>query len=251
MGRRVHPSRSRKRAGRRVLQHARQDRVKHARNNWRIYLALIVSLGTVTVVTAAFVREPFVRGFWVGTMVTAIVAVVVHINTTLSGASSRASGGEAERFTSEQLRKLDPARWFVFDHVAFADFDIDHVLVGPGAVFAVETKWRTRAPNQKQLREFTAQAKRSSGRLRRFLSTKGVSRRVTPLVVLWGPEHGKVVAPEGQLIDSVLVVGGAHHAIWRDGLVERTSGFEIDFASIQALTDYVTANDAYHAAQGK
>jgi len=182
-------------------------------------------------------------------MVTTIVAVVVHINSTLSGASSRASGGEAERFTSQELRKLSPARWFVFDHVQFADFDIDHVLVGPGAIFAIETKWRTRAPTHKDLREFTNQAQWSADRLRRFLSTKGVNRTITPLVVLWGPEHGKVVPAEGKEIDGVLVVGGAHHATWRDVLVQPTSRFEIDFASIQALTDYITANDAYHAAQ--
>jgi|GEM_PF-1966958 len=249
VGRGADPVRSRKRAGRRVLRQARQDRIRHARANWRIYLALVGSLAAATTVAAVLMTGPFVRGFWIGSMVTAIIAVVAHVNTTLSGAGSRASGGEAERFTSQELRKLDPARWFVFDHVLFADFDIDHVLVGPGAVFAVETKWRTRAPDGKQLREFTRQARRSADRLRRFLSTKSVTRTVTPLVVLWGPEHGEVVPAEGKEIDGVLVVGGAHHATWRDVLVQPTSRFEIDFASIQALTDYITANDAYHAAQ--
>ena len=251
MTRGADPVRSRKRAGRRVLRQARRDRAKHARDYWRIYAALIGTLGTVTVVVAIFLREPFLRGFWIGSMVTAMVAVVLHINTSFSGAGSRASGGEAERFTSEELRKLDQARWCVFDHVAFADFDIDHVLVGPGVVFAVETKWRTRAPDHKSLRAFAKQAQRSADRLRRFLSTKGVSRNVTPLVVFWGPEHGKVVPPEGKEVDGVLVVGGANHATWREVLVQQTSRFEVDFASVQAITDYVTAHDAYLVAQAK
>jgi hypothetical protein len=232
-----------------VLRQARQDRIRHARDYWRIYVALIASLAAATTVAAVLMTGPFVRGFWIGSMVTAIIAVVAHINTTFSGAGSRASGGDAERFTSQELRKLNSPRWFVFDHVQFADFDIDHVLVGPGAIFAIETKWRTRAPTQKDLRAFTNQARRSADRLRRFLSTKGVKRTVTPLVVLWGPEHGKVVPAEGKEIDGVLVVGGAHHKTWRDALVQQTSRFEIDFATIQALTDYITANDAYHAAQ--
>ena len=251
MARGADPVWSRKRAGRRVLRQARQDRIRHARAFWRIYVALIASLATATTVAAIFMTGPFVRGFWIGSMVTAIIAVVAHINTTFSGAGSRASGGDAEGFTSLELRKLNSARWFVFDHVQFADFDIDHVLVGPGAVFAVETKWRTRAPDHKQLREFTNQARRSADRLRRFLSTKGVDRTVTPLVVLWGPEHGKVVPAEGKEIDGVLVVGGAYHKTWREVLVQQTSRFEIDFASIQAISDYITANDAYHASRGK
>jgi len=251
MARGVDTARSGRRAGRRVRQQARQDQLKHLRDYWWAYLGLIVGLGTATIGAVFFITEPFTRGFWIGTMGTASVGVILHLNVTLSGASSRASGGAGERYTSEELRKLDQARWCVFDHVAFADFDIDHVLVGPGVVFAVETKWRTRAPDHKSLREFAKQAQRSADRLRRFLSTKDVSRNVTPLVVLWGPEHGKVVPPEGKEVDEILVVGGAHHATWRDVLVEQTSRFEVDFASIQAITDYVTAHDTYLAEQKK
>src|SRR5437773_1922729 len=47
---------------------------------------------------------------------------------------------KGERRVSELLTQLRRKRYVAFDDLVFANSNIDHVLVGPGGVFAIETK---------------------------------------------------------------------------------------------------------------
>jgi hypothetical protein len=244
-------ARSAKRAGRRVLQQARRDRLRHFLVNWRFYLPFIMILLGITAGTAWLLPPGTWRGFVLGVLVSLTVGMVLYMANMLSGAGNRASGGEAERFTIEALRKLDERRWVVFDHVAFADYDIDHVVIGPGAIFAVETKWRTTMPRNRDLLEFSSQAERSADRLRLLLKSHGVKREVASIVVLWGPGHRELLPPEGRRLKGALVVGGGHGETWRRVLEGRATGFELDFSAVQAVEKYVTANDRHQASVDK
>jgi hypothetical protein len=135
----------------------------------------------------------------------------------------------------------------VFDHVEFADFDVDHVVVGPGVVYAVETKWRLSPPERRYLSQFCRQSNRAANRLELLLKSKGVKRTVRPVVVLWGPGHRDSLPPEGVTVDGVLVVGGGHHGCWRSRLASAGVGFELDHPAIRAIEEYVVRHDAHLA----
>jgi Nuclease-related domain len=51
-------------------------------------------------------------------------------------------GFDGERYVAEELSRLIAAGYEIFHDVPFDGFNIDHVLVGPAGVFAVETKTR-------------------------------------------------------------------------------------------------------------
>ena len=47
----------------------------------------------------------------------------------------------AEVFTAAELRRLQLKGWKRMDHVEFHAHDVDHVIVGPGGVLVIETKY--------------------------------------------------------------------------------------------------------------
>jgi hypothetical protein len=64
---------------------------------------------------------------------------------TLGRARSLALEYEAEVAAGQELERLTPLGYRVFHHMPVAErgFSVDHVVVGPGGVFAVETEGRT------------------------------------------------------------------------------------------------------------
>lgn len=49
-------------------------------------------------------------------------------------------GERGERHVSDVLRRLRPRDYITFDDLLFRDVNVDHVVVGPSGVFAIETK---------------------------------------------------------------------------------------------------------------
>ncbi len=47
----------------------------------------------------------------------------------------------AEQWTAQELRPLREHGWKLVNHVGLGPGDQDHVVVGPGAVVLIETKW--------------------------------------------------------------------------------------------------------------
>jgi hypothetical protein len=56
--------------------------------------------------------------------------------------SSWSQGAEGEEAVGDILDGLAPAGWHVIHDVAFGRGNIDHILVGPGGIFTIETKSR-------------------------------------------------------------------------------------------------------------
>jgi Nuclease-related domain len=111
------------------------------------------------------------------------------------------------------LRKLRKDGWHVVDRVDFEDRDVDHVVVGPSGVYAIDTKYTdslcdlASKKNARQVRAWANKAYDAARPLRLLLVHQHRIRiEVTPMVVVWGTE----VTGEPQMIDGVPVLKGRH-----------------------------------------
>lgn len=98
-------------------------------------------------------------------------------------------GDQAEQWTAQELRTTRPLGWQVVNHFLLRRDDIDHVLIGPGGVYAVETKWsndRGGRYARTQERDAVAQASSNARSMTLWseLRTSGV--QVQPVAVVWG-----------------------------------------------------------------
>ena len=100
----------------------------------------------------------------------------------------------AEEFTSSQLRPLRLHGWKQLDRVEFHSRDVDHVIVGPGGVYVIETKntnvaWSIEGhsfSNQWAI-DAVAQSRRNADHIRALLTQKlKATYDVRPLLVIWG-----------------------------------------------------------------
>ena len=57
-------------------------------------------------------------------------------------------GYDAERATGQELQRLAPRGYRIYHDIPAAGFNIDHVVVGPTGVYAVETKGRSKRHDQ-------------------------------------------------------------------------------------------------------
>ncbi len=118
---------------------------------------------------------------------------------------------------------------------------IDHILVGPGGVFVIESKWTSKACRI-ELGEIVgllgrvpvAQAGEGAVKVERLLRTGShrLDVEVRPVVVIWGP--GGVRMDGGSTdIDGVMVCEGRRHRDWVRQLDNPT---RLDAASVCAIT---------------
>lgn len=108
----------------------------------------------------------------------------------LDGSFFVRAGSWAEEWTSDALRKK-ASGFTVIDDFLLDGRNLDHVLVGPGGVFAVETKWkskwRDRQHELKSLELERGQAAYQAVKLQEILEGLGHHVRVRPMLVVWGP----------------------------------------------------------------
>lgn len=122
-----------------------------------------------------------------------VLAVLSAMRPYFYGTYHLEMGAEAEAWSSTALKKAAGARWQVIDGVSFAYHDVDHVLVGPGGVYAIETKYTdssidldTRRGWERAAR-WTDQAVEGARTIRLFLRGHGAPD-VYAGVIVWGSE---------------------------------------------------------------
>lgn len=133
------------------------------------------------------------------------------IESTITGTYHLESAAMAEGWTATELRGLGVEGGDSVDYIPFYRMDIDHVLVHPAGVYAIDTKYTDRdvdlrAGKPKDVfSDWTSSALESAHKIDLFLN-KAEHRfhvKVTPLVVVWGS------ALEGELWEGdVQVVRG-------------------------------------------
>ena len=149
-------------------------------------------------------------------------AWVVHV---LSGNHGWSLGKLGEEATSESVlnRRQRRRGWHLVNGMYFGGHgDIDHVLVGPGGVFVIETKWTAnpccisgRRIEGLMGREPLRQARQGAEKVERMLrrGSGHFEVSVQPVVVLWGP--GGLDLPDGStIVENVLVCEGRQRKLW-------------------------------------
>jgi len=197
-GRRFRPGRSCRYKGMAALtghfayEHVKARRRVFLRDHWWRIGVLIVGVAAMSVLLQwlySFTKVPMAAGFFV------IMLVSLWATRQLvDGTHHLASGLEAERWTSKELKKwLDP-HWHVVDWISFGYKDVDHVVVGPGGVFAVETKYTDSmidlscAKGHGMAFDWSNQALDGARSVRLLLTSLGHKCEVIPIVVVWGGE---------------------------------------------------------------
>lgn len=131
------------------------------------------------------------RGFTAGVVVSVWLGLVAYAVIQFSGSAGLLMGALAEQWSAAELRRLQDHGWRLVNGVRLRPWDIDHVLVGPGGIVAVETKWQGRGwvldPPEDRVLGAARQAAGNARDLRLWgkLRAAGVTE-VRPLVILWG-----------------------------------------------------------------
>lgn len=195
----------------------RQAYLANARSigvRWRGYLGLVAL--PVVMIAAAFATPPFRwKEFYLGLVVGGLVMLVA---VSVAGFDRwQMRGHLAETFSIESLRKV--AGWSVIENLPFDGVDVDHVVITPSGVLAVESKYFGAVKDRAFIHERALGARRSAAeaarKVRLLLQSKKLHElvTVTPVLMVWGP--GAPDFPEGhRLLDGVYVVQADHPQLW-------------------------------------
>jgi hypothetical protein len=216
---------------------------------WRSYLGLVaVTAGAELVLWLAppFRYKEFYAGWILGAVTILVALSVARFD------DPQVRGHLGEQFSLEALRKV--RGWLVVENLRFEHTDVDHIVVTPSGVLAVETKWHSRAlpaADAARKRHDLAAARAASAKVRSFLRSKklldGIA--VMPLLIIWGP--GSPTLPDGyKVVDDVYVVDGDHPELWAHrfnapllSAKRRAAVHEAFIAYLRQRAEHLAAND--------
>lgn len=180
-----------RRAGRWARARARSAQRDFARRNWRFLLAASVFILALSLPCALLMPAGFARGFFAGAVTASTAGALMFWVVQATGTAPTMMGDLAEQWTASELRKLRRRGWRVVNHVLLQTWDIDHVLIGPGGVFAIETKWSASPwqlhPPEPRIERAIEQARHNAKNLEHWHDFRRTGAPpVTPVVMLWG-----------------------------------------------------------------
>jgi len=181
-----------------------------------------------------WVPDLSVNAFLLGALLATALWALLGVITLATGATQWFLGAQAEKWTAQALKTLG-ADWRVVHNVAFLEghgpntwvVDIDHIVVGPGGVLVVETKYTSndldldvrRMP--KYVGQAVDQADRNAGRVRALLARDFPDVPISPVIVWWG---WRLSPPKTAVrrVGNTSVVAGGDVERWRSAFA--TSG---------------------------
>ena len=136
----------RNRAGERSRLILRSAQMRTIRNNAMAWLCLVL----IAVILGELIRfEPgpaSFRAFLLGFLVAAAASTFAGMVFIMSGSYGHSMGRLGEEATAESVTSLRRrlSGWRIVNGLSLARHgDVDHVLIGPGGVFVIESKWTT------------------------------------------------------------------------------------------------------------
>ncbi len=158
---------------------------------------------------------------WLYTVMAAVAVVIVtmRFRRALRELRQYREGRDGERTVAERLEHLRESGFRILHDLVAADFNIDHVAIGPSGVFAIETKTLKKRGGREEKAEFDGQtifikgvplprnpmdqASANAKWLAEFLhQSTGQRFKVTPVVIL----PGWFVTPsKGSMRDAIVI----------------------------------------------
>lgn len=211
------------RAGSFARRQARSTHLRYIRRHWPLLLLLGATMGIGGGAALFLIPTGVVRAYAAGVLTAATIATLMFTVTLMSGTAGSLMGDLAEQWSASELRKLRRRGWRVVNHVMLRTWDIDHVLVGPGGVYAVETKWSSHPweldPPEPRVIAAAQRAAQNARHLTFWQPLKAATAgQAAAVVILWGgtedPVDRVVEAPS---IEAVVLPARAVQR-WRDAL---------------------------------
>jgi hypothetical protein len=246
------------RAGARVRAIARRQQLAFLRRVWRPFAVILLASTAVLSLVAYFQPSQFMKGLFVGGGTVAVLAALAMMTQQATGTGHTSMGALAEQWTASELRPLRKTGGRVVNQLALDRGDIDHVLLAPSGVYAVESKWSARGwdlvSRSDRLDAALDQVRRNARHLRLWQPVAAAQiTTVRPVLFLWGgPEVAKPDRPTR--IDDVDVVYGLKAAqVWRGAAAERPTPAPVTDSTIdtlwQAISAHAAKRDAHDAAR--
>jgi hypothetical protein len=204
--------------------------------------------GVVLAANAALVQllPPFLAGITIGTLNASAAWWIALLVIQMTGSSGRWMGGQGEEWTAAELGPLRKAGWRCVDHVVLQRGDVDHVVIGPAGVFAIETKWSGatwRAEGDWRLDRVARAARVDARAVRLRLRQDGCTPDVAPVIVLWGRhDDTSRVVEQG----STTILHGTHLATWLQSQPATILATDEVQASADHLMAHLALRDAHH-----
>lgn len=211
---------SNRRAGWTARTSIRERHRQTIKMQWRLLAMLAATLLALFGVAAVFATGPLQRGVIVGTGITLTACAVAALVVLTSGSAPLMMGELAEQWTAQELRQLREHGWKLVNHFGLGPGDQDHVVVGPGGVVLVETKWGGTPWDVDAGDVFFRRALEQTGRNAKQLALwHGVVKhgrpQVEPVLVVWGPAARRLREHPARRHDSgVVVMSGDHLRDW-------------------------------------
>jgi hypothetical protein len=167
-----------------------------------------------------------------------------------TGAASRLMGADGESWTASEVKPLRRHGWSVVNDLYLSGGNIDHVLVGPGGIVVLESKWSASPWSERYGQSVLADAapslSKQAWRLGRWENVRRHGTpEVRPVLVLWGA--GALDVPHGYRLGSVEVVPGRRLRQWFEGVPETLVDEERRRAVYDAVVAHCAKRDDYVA----
>jgi hypothetical protein len=190
--------------------------------HWRLFTVFATVAVVLALAVCAFEPTAFLKGLVLGAALTAVPGLVWSLTLQVTGTAPKMMGDQAEQWTAQEFRKLQRRGCRLVNHFLLGREDVDHVLIGPGGVYAVETKWSASwdtdfaAGRQHDAVRQVQRGARSMS-LWEPLRKRGV--HVQPVVVLWGGDVRSWAEDRRfRTLDGVPVVTGPALGDWTKSL---------------------------------
>ena len=243
------------RAGRWSRREARRRQWEGIEANWLLFLSMI---GVMTVAGLAF--GLYYGGWWggfvAGVLISVGIGTPICVLLMITGSAPRSMGAFAEEQVSEAIQRGLTARARSFDRLAFKNWDVDHLVIAPSKVLAIETKWSADGwdvgdTSDDRLRSAVRQVTGSVRSLRLFLASTqiGLPLDVERLVVVCGP-RGRDGVGVGS-VDGCPVVRARVLQTWIESWCRDQGDAGLDEGTLAAgcgnIASFLEARDAYDA----
>jgi hypothetical protein len=191
------------------------------RAEWRGFLrtnAFRISLAGSLFVLSGLCAAVFVDGYALGAIhgfLVAAFAGLTYLMFAATGHSSRLYGQWGEQNTRDCLKSARRRRhiYGFVDNLEVRGGDVDHLVLAPSGVLALDSKWHGQAITAETLARDRDRALASARRARSILRSEGLVVDVAPVVVIWGGQQGHL--PNGVIErDGLQFVSGNHLSKW-------------------------------------